>query len=121
MVGGTESTGRQRDGLQGKFAVAVSSLTGGDLGFPPPFDLSSSAALADNIDEGPIAQQLFDVTAQRQVSYTVVITGRSLQHPEMPEREVMNTTVPSERVLIALLEGFLNELYERQETSRKDT
>lgn len=112
-----ESTGR-RDGLRGDFASAVSSLADGELVFPPPFDLPSAAALADNLDLGEIAERLFAVTAQRQMTYTVTITGRSPQHPEMPDRVLVDTTVPSENLLIVTLETLLDELYARQNNER---
>lgn len=113
MLGDIESTAHDRDGLLALFAAAVSSLAEGELSFPPPFDLSSSVALADNIDVGVIAQRLFDVTAQRQTGFTVMISAYAVDHPEVPQREVIDTRVPDTRLLIALLEGFLEELYAR--------
>lgn len=121
MVGGQESTRDERDGLLGDFARAVSSLSRGELGFPAPFDYPSSAALADNIDTGSIAERLFDVTALRQSAYEVVIRARSPQHPELPAREVINTVVPSEQMLIVLLETLLDELHDRTETEGNTT
>jgi hypothetical protein len=111
----TESMKHDRDGLLAKFAAAVSSLADGELTHHPPFDLSSSAALADNIDAGGIAQHLFDVTAQRDTGYTVVITSKSVSHPDLGDRPVIDTQVASTRLLIALLETFLDELYARNE------
>lgn len=115
MYSDTDSAADNRDGLLARFAAAVSSLADGQLTFAAPFDFSTSAALADNIDFGDTAERLFAVTAQRQSGYTVRIFTNSSAHPDLPEREVIDTRVPSDRLLIALLEGLLEELYDRQE------
>lgn len=112
MVSNTESTDHHRDGLLADFAGAVSSLADGDLTFKAPFDLASSTALADNIDDGGIAQRLFEVTALRDCGYEVRIMARSLDHPDVDPREMINTSVRSTRMLISLLEGLLDELYD---------
>lgn len=115
MLSDTESTADERHDLLAKFAAAVVSLAEGELTFKPPFDLSSSAALADNIDTGVIAEKLFDVTALRDMAFTVSIHEHSLRHPELPGREVIDTRVDSARLLVALLEGFLDEIYARHD------
>lgn len=109
MLSDTESTA-DREGLKAQFQAAVAPLADGELTFQPPFDLASAAALADNIDSGRIAEMLFAVTALRDCGFTVHITAHSPAHPELPDRELINTTVPSSRLLIALLDGLLNEL-----------
>lgn len=103
-------TDKDRDELVGEFTSTISSLSQGGLTFPPPFDLAASAALADNIDTGEIAQRLFEVTHQRDTAYTISIAAVSSQHPDLPGRPVLETTVASRQLLIVLLEGLLDEL-----------
>lgn len=80
--------------------------------FRPPFDLATSAALAANIDGGSTAQQLFDVTAQRDTGFRVEIHAVA---PGVPDREVIKTTVASTSLLIELLDGFIEEQLARNE------
>ncbi len=113
-----KSTGDgSREGLEPDFATAVSSLAEGELTFPPPFDLSSSAALAANIDNGDGAVRLFDVTAQRDCQYDVQIFARmgGGHGEEVRVREVINTQVPSTPQLISLLDDLIEELHARME------
>lgn len=105
----------QRDGLLAEFAAAVSSLARGELTFPAPFDLSSAAALAANIDQGATAQSLFEVTAARDCAYDVRIVARCAGQPELERREVLDTSVASTGLLVALLEGLLDELHSRMD------
>lgn len=112
MRSDTESTGNDRDGLLAQFVSAVSCLAEGELTFRAPFDLATSAALASNDDTGALAEEVFKLAASRDCGYRVTI------HAVAPggcgiEREVINTTTPSTAVLMALLEGFLEELYDR--------
>lgn len=105
----TESTHSDKDGAE-KFHVVVSALSEGALTFPAPFDLSSSAALAANTDEGRIAQELFRVTAERDCAYEVLIRAVPQGEEKVGEREVLATKVTSKRQLIVLLETLLDEL-----------
>ncbi len=112
MVGSKKEDDR---GLAADFAAAVSSLAEGGLTFDQPFDLPSSAALAANIDSGDGAQHLFDVTAARDCQYEVHISARLKDHPDVSAREVLNTSVPSTRLLISLLEDLIDELHARMQ------
>ncbi len=114
MAKNTESKGRDED-LAARFASAVASLAEGELTFGRPFDLASSAALADNIDSGPHAQGLFDVTALRDLVYDIEIRARSLDHPHVQPREVLRTQIGSTPLLISLLEDLIEELHGRME------
>ncbi len=105
----TESTHKDRDGTR-RFEEVVAALTEGALTFPAPFDLSSSAALAANTDAGRIAQELFRVTAARDVAYEVMITAVPLGDEQVGQREVLNTRAATKRQLIVLLETLLDEL-----------
>lgn len=100
----SESTGS--DDLDALFTSAVMSLAEGNLTFQPPFDLATSAALAANIDLGDLAQRLFDATAQRDTGYRISIHATA---PGVPDREVVNTNVASTALLVALLDGLLDE------------
>lgn len=102
----SESTDSDDD-LDGLFAQVVSALTRGGLLFPPPFDLATAAALAANLDVGKIAEQLFEVTAQRNTGYRVAIYATA---PGVEDREVIDTAVDSPDLLITLLDGLLEEL-----------
>lgn len=102
-----ESRSDDRDDLLALFAQAISSLSDGELTFPAPFDLSTSAALAANDDTGRLAEEVFKLAAQRDCGYAVEIV--SLSGSET--REVINTQTASTGTLIALLEGLLEELY----------
>ncbi len=109
---GSEADGK--DDLIAQFAETIRSLTEGELTYPHPFDVSSAAALASNIDTGDIAERLFEVTAQRGCEFQVVILASMPDHPEMPGREVINTKVRSLRLLTALLDGLIEELTARR-------
>lgn len=102
-----ESRSDDRDGLLALFAQAVSSLAEGELTFPAPFDLSTSAALAANDDTGRLAEEVFKLAAARDCGYAVSIMSVS----EGETREVINTRTSGTGTLIALLEGLLEELY----------
>ncbi len=93
----------------------IGSLTEGALTFPPPFDLSSSAALAANTDVGHIAHELFRVTAERDCAYEVLIRAVPHGDEQVGERGVLDTRVSSTRQLIVLLETLLDELDPQQE------
>lgn len=102
----TESTDSDEGDLAALFAQAICSLAQGNLMFPPPFDLASSAALAANDDLGEIAEKLYEVTAQRDTGYRVRIHATA---PGVPDREVINCTVTSTPTLIALLDTLIDE------------
>lgn len=111
MQGDTDSTGSDSSGLYDQFMAIVSGLTEGDLTFPAPFDLSTSAALAKNDDIGDLAERLFAVTAQRDCGYEVTITALTEDPGAEPlRREIINTTVAGTQLLLALLEGLMDEL-----------
>lgn len=112
----TDSTESDKDALKAGFAKAVGALADGDLTFTPPFDLATSAALAANIDTGAIAQQLFEVTAQRDTGYRVEIYAVA---PDVEDREILKTSVASTNLLIELLDGLLDEYLARQESNEE--
>lgn len=105
-----ETTDSDEDDLAARFTQAVASLALGGLTFPAPFDLATSAALASNIDVGSIAERLFEATATRDTGYRVAIYETA---PGVADRAVIETSVPSTPVLIALLDGLLEEQEER--------
>src|ERR1041384_5367842 len=114
MQGDTESTSSSdSEGLRELFMGIVSDLADGELTFPPPFDLAASTALASNIDVGVIALKLFQVTQQRDCRYRVSIHAIS-PDDEALDREIVNTTVSSTRLLFALLDGLMEELHARR-------
>lgn len=90
----------------------VSALADGELTFAPPFDLATSAALARNIDTGRIAQALFDATQTRDTAYRVTIAA--ISPDDELAREIIDTTVASTRLLVALLDGLMEELHARR-------
>src|SRR3954468_19524437 len=102
----TESTDSDEDDLATLFAAAICSMAQGNLMFPSPFDLASSAALAANEDTDRIAEKLFEVTAQRDTGYRVEIYATA---PGVDDREVICCTVPSTPTLLALLDSFIEE------------
>lgn len=95
--------------LRREVAGIVAMLADGELTASHPFDLAASDALAANIDHGDTAQLLFDVTAARSPAYRVSI--EQLSGPFT--RTVLDTTVPSQRLLASLLDGLLDELEQR--------
>lgn len=109
MRSDAEKAGDDRSDLLARFSRVVADLAGGGLTFPPPFDFASSIALASNLDTGTMAQRIFDVTAGRDLQFSVQITACSPEHPGL-SRQVLDTTVSSTQVLTALLEGLLEEL-----------
>lgn len=98
-------------GLEHPFVEAIAPLADGNLTYSSPFDLSASAALADNVDSGSVAEKLFDVTALRRCGYQVTIAEIAPGHPELPRREVLNTQVESLHALTVILEDLLDELH----------
>lgn len=106
----TESTDSEDD-LAALFTSVVTALAEGNLTFPPPFDLATSAALAANIDLGDVAEALFTVTAQRETGFRVTVHATA---PGVPDREVVNTTVAGSALLVALLDGLLDEYHPYQ-------
>lgn len=109
MRSDAEKAGDDRAELIWRFNRVVSDLAGGNLTFPPPFDLATSLALAANIDVGELAHQLFAVTAARSTQFTVRIDACSAEQPELT-RQVIDTVVDSTQLLAVLLEGLLEEL-----------
>ncbi len=101
--------------LKKKFLEAVASVARGDLTFPAPFDLATSAALGSNLDEGMLAERLFEVTAVRDCRYEVTITALAPEGAEPMRREILNTVAPSSGVLTTLLDCLLEELEARME------
>lgn len=99
------------------FMAVIASLAQGELTFPAPFDLATSAALAANIDTGRIANDLFDVTAQRDTGYRVEVYATA---PGVADREVIATRVPSTALLVSLLDGLLEELCARHNASTEE-
>lgn len=109
-----ESTSSDSEGLESSFMGVVTSVTDGDLTFPAPYDLATSAALASNIDTGGLAEKLFDVTADRDCRYEVTVTALSPVGAEPPmRREIINTVAQSTQAMIALLDGLLDEIEAR--------
>lgn len=113
----TESTDSGEQDLRRIFAQITAALSDGDLVFQAPFDLATSAALAANMDIGNIAERLFEVTQMRETSFRVVIQATA---PGVEDRDVVNTTVPGSGLLVALLEGLLDEICARQERQEGD-
>lgn len=107
-----ESTDHGEHDLHQQFRKIMAALADGELTFRWPFDLATSAALAANIDHGQLAQDLFDVTAQRDTAYRVSIHAVA---PDVPDREVINTTVPSTAMLMHLLDGLIAEYFSEEE------
>jgi hypothetical protein len=114
VVRSTESTDSDEDDLAARFMAAVASLSEGELTFPSPFNLATSAALAANLDVGAIAERLFEVTALRDTGYRVAIYATA---PGVADREVIDTDVRSTRLLISLLDGLIDEQCARLEKS----
>ncbi len=89
------------------FASVVGSLNGGELMFPAPFDLASSAALGLNSDDGDRALGLFDGTAStRRLGFRLRVDQVVLDHPDGPGREVIDivvTDVHQAKALIGML------------------
>lgn len=108
----TESTGPDDQDLETRFHEVTGVLARGELTFPAPFDLATSAALASNDDTGAIADRLFEITAQRLTKYRVLITELA---DGVDDREVINTTVTGQHLLITLLGEFVNELVDKLE------
>lgn len=103
-----ENTAQER--LRREVAELVAMLADGELTASHPFDLSTSNALAANIDDGATAETLFQVTAARTPAYRVSIEQMSGPFT----RSVISTTVGSQRLLIALLGTLLDELEQHQ-------
>ncbi len=99
--------------LDRAFLEAVASVARGELTFPAPFDLATSAALSSNLDSGSLAERLFEVTALRDCRYEVSITALAPEGSEPLRREILNTTAASTGVLVALLDGLLEEFEAR--------
>lgn len=114
-----ESTG-DSSRLYDQFMTIVAGLSQGDLIFPAPFDLATSAALAENTDVGIIAERLFAVSAARDCRYEVTIAALNRDGADPMRREILNTTVASTRLLFALLEALMDELDARLEAGRSD-
>jgi hypothetical protein len=91
----------------------MGGLSDGGLTFPAPFDPATAAALGDNMDSGQLAERLFDVTAQRDCAYSVMIAALTPTSVEPVRRELINTTVNSTQLLFTLLEGLMDELEAR--------
>ena len=106
---GSEPRDSDESDLAALFAAVIASLAQGMLSFPPPFDVATSAALAANLDTGRIAEDLFDVTAQRQTGFRVAIYATA---PGVDDREVIETRVASPALLVSLLDGLIDELCE---------
>jgi hypothetical protein len=107
----TDGTG----GLIAAFMAAVAVLAEGELTFPAPFDLATSAALSDNVDEGLIAQRLFDVSVERECRYRVSIHELApSDRPDAPSRALLDTTVQNSQLLLHLLDDLSSELQARR-------
>lgn len=106
--------------LEQPFVNAVAPLAEGNLTYPAPFDICTSAALAANIDTGDMAEKLFAVTALRQAGFHLTITAVAPGEPGLPEREIINTRTSSLHTLTVLLEDLLDELHERHQHDGKD-
>lgn len=115
MPSDAESTSNDRAEVRKRFARTVLSLAEGELTFPAPFDLATSGALASNVDADELALKLAAVTAQRDTSYEVKITAVVPNGDQSLRREVIDTVVCSTELLIALLDGFLDELDARDD------
>lgn len=116
MRSDADRAGDDRAELLAKFNRVIACLAAGELTFPPPFDFATSLALAANIDQGELAQQLFAVTAARDTHFSVQITACSPEQPDL-WREVIDTTVSGTRLLAVLLESLLDELYAKAENN----
>lgn len=113
----SESTDSGESDLGGTFERIMGGLSDGDLTFQPPFDLATSAALAANMDKGDLAAALFKVTQARQTTFRVHIAAVA---PDLQPRDVINTTVSGEGLLVALLEGLIEEILTMQEQHEGD-
>jgi hypothetical protein len=90
--------------LPDDFTAAVGSLNGGELMFPPPFDLASSVALDANTDDGDLALGLFDGTANtRSLGFRLRVEQVLLDTPDGPVREVIDIVVTDVRQAKALI------------------
>lgn len=114
MRGDPESISNDREKLAA-FLAAVTDLAEGALVFPPPFDLATSSALALNNDLGDLAEKLFEVSALRDCGFHVQITALAPGTDTQPlRRDVVNTTVGSVRLLLALLDDVAFEVEAQQ-------
>ncbi len=93
--------------------TVAASVGEGELTLDPPFDLATSAALANNIDRGDLAENLFRITALRECAYEVTITAVAPGDGEPERREIINTSVASTHLLFALLDDVLCEIENR--------
>lgn len=91
MPGDTES---------GAFSDIVVDLSNGELMFPQPFDPATSAALATG--------------APASTTFEVKITAVSGSY----RRDVLDTKVASARLLAALLEGLLDEIFASEQSGQ---
>lgn len=118
MRNDADSTPNDSDGLQERFTSIVTALTEGELTFPFPFDLATSAALGSNLDSGWLATRLAEATAARDSGYEISIRELTPGDPAGPRREIIGTSVSSTRQLFALLETLMDELQARASTVR---
>lgn len=115
MQGDTDPSTDGSGELFAAFMAAVAVLAEGELTFPAPFDLASSAALGDNVDEGGIAERLFDVSVRRECRYRVSIHELGPgDRPDAPSRPVLDTTVSNSQLLVHLLDDLSSELEARR-------
>lgn len=94
------------------FAQAVAWLAGGELRFPPPFDLATSIALLRNDETGDLALKLFDACSRRSGYLKIQVHEVSIDDPEIPDREIIDG-VFTPPMAIALFAGLFYELYQR--------
>lgn len=91
----------------------MGSLCEGGALFPPPFDLQSSAALADNEVDGTVAVELFQaVRSHTRRRFHLQIT-EVVEAPDgqITSREVVNTTLGKDSA-VALLADTAADLDE---------
>jgi len=96
-------------GLAEEFFLIAADVAEGGLVMPAPFDVASSAALAANVDRGDMAAKLFEVTAARESSFSVLIVEQQGDQA----RELINTTCIGQGPLFTLLDDVMDEIEAR--------
>lgn len=106
--------GPRREQVDGEpaegFAETVGALADGAILLPPPFDLPAAAALLRNTDSGDAAEKLFETGRNKTVHYRVNITAFLPDHPELGEREMINTVALGPNSLAAILDHVFDEI-----------
>ncbi len=94
------------DQVDQRFAATIGALTEGAYRFPRPFDLATSAALADNDLSGPPAESMFGaVRARTPARYHIAVTEVA-----GAQRRVVVDVVLDQQVAAALLGDVADQL-----------